>query len=496
MKDPGLSSKEWDRIQRVLHWGGPDRQVSAVEKSTSPEHSTFVINNFNGTYYVGNELLATIVAKDFTGVPKHYGGDFFQAKVFSNELKANVFGEVMDHQNGTYTARFILPWEGTMSVAVRLIHSSEAVLVLKKHRNTDSDRVYFHGYFVGKTTQGTHVVQRVECNIKWDGVVLSTQRNCCCEYHDIRTGLTWQCHKPSILPCDALLDHSIGGTRDRSTAFENLLLNSKYMNRWIKGDEHLIRVLASKATIGVRESCRPGLPTPIPAGFYLNDVWTSFVCAAHHFTESATAQCLKDKSIYIMGDSTVRQWFEFLVKTIPTLKRMNLHSVYLVGPLMAVDVQNNINLHYRSHGLPRRCGRTPMASFHYMSNEIDDMVGGPNTVIVFSMGPHFINFPLTYYAYRVSLVRRAVVALLKRAPQTKVIIKTANTGYKNIYDSHWYGMQLDQILREAFHDVGVYILDVWQMTSCHYDKGQEDIHHAPVVIKNEIDILLSFMCPQ
>ncbi|XP_062374014.1 NXPE family member 3-like isoform X2 [Sardina pilchardus] len=494
MNDPGLGAEEWDRIQRTLHWGGPDHQVTTVNMSTSPDISTFIINDFKDTYHVGDELHVTIVAKDFTGAPKRYGGDFFQAKVYSDKLKASVFGEVLDHQNGTYLARFTLPWAGEASVAVRMIHSSEAVLVLKQHRNTDSNRIYFHGYFVGKNLRGARVEERVECNIKWDGVVLSTQRNCCCEYQDARTRLTWQCRKPRSLPCDALVDHSMGGYRNRMTAPEKALMDSKHVNRWLKGDARLLRVNASNATIGVRQPCKPGLPTPIPAGFYLKDVWTSFVCAARHFTVNDTAKCLKGKNVYVMGDSTSRQWFEFLIQTVPTLKRLDLHSVYHTGPLMAVDMQNNINLHYRSHGLPLRCLKTPLASLHYMSNEIDDMVGGPHAVIVFNMWAHFTNYPLTFFAYNVFLVRRAVVKLLRRAPGTKVVIKTANTGYKDIYGSDWLSMQLDRILREAFRDVGVYILDVWQMTACHYNK--EDIHPAPVVIRNEVDILLSFVCPQ
>ncbi|XP_062374017.1 NXPE family member 3-like isoform X2 [Sardina pilchardus] len=496
MNDPGLGAEEWDRIQRTLHWGGPDHQVTTATMSTSPDISTFIINDFKDTYHVGDELHVTIVAKDFTGAPKRYGGDFFQAKVYSDKLKASVFGEVLDHQNGTYLARFTLPWAGEASVAVRMIHSSEAVLVLKQHQNTDPDRIYFYGFFVGKNPQGARVVESVECNVKWDGLVLSTQRNCCCEYQDARTRLTWQCRKPRSLPCDALVDHSAGGYRNRMTAPEKAVMNSKYVDRWLKGDARLLRVNPSIATIGVtvREACKPGLPTPLPAGFYLMDVWTSFVCGARHFTAIDTAKCLKDKHIYIMGDSTSRQWFDFLIQTVPTLKRMNLHTSAQAGPLLAVDTQNNIDLHWRSHGLPLRTTKTSMSALHYVSNEIDDMVGGPHAVIVFNMWAHFTNYPLTFFAYNVFLIRRAVVALLRRAPGTKVVIKTANTGYKDIFGSDWFSMQLDRILREAFRDVEVYILDVWQMTACHYSR--DNIHPPPVVIKNEIDILLSFMCPQ
>ncbi|KAL2102526.1 hypothetical protein ACEWY4_001694 [Coilia grayii] len=493
---PGLSVEEWERMLKAIHWGGPERQVTSASRSTSPGHSTFTIQDLKQSYSVGEELHATIFAKDFTGQPKRYGGDFFQAKVYSDKLKASVFGEVLDHQNGTYSARFILPWAGQASVAVRLIHSSEAVQALKQHRSTDSNRIYFYGFFVGKDSHGARVQETLVCNIKWAGVVLSptTQKNCCCEYQDARTGLTWQCRQPKALPCDALMSHSMGGYVNRMTPLEKVLMNSQHVNRWLQGDSRIITIITSNVTIEARNQCKPGLPTPIPAGFYLSNVWTSFVCATRHFQINDTAECLKNKHIYIVGDSTSRQWYDYLVRTMPTLKPMNLHSVYQVGPLMAVDVQNNVDLHWRSHGLPLRCLKAPIVSLQYISNIIDGIVGGPHTVFVFDMWAHFTNFPLSYFAHRVSLVRRAVVALLRRAPETKVIIKTANTGYKDIFGSDWLSMQLDRILREAFRDVRVYILDVWQMTACHYNT--ENIHPAPVIIKNEIDILLSFMCPE
>ncbi|KAL2102524.1 hypothetical protein ACEWY4_001692 [Coilia grayii] len=411
-----------------------------------------------------------------------------QSSLHINVLKpftASVFGEVLDHQNGKYSARFILPWAGQASVAVRLIHSSEAVEALKQHRSTDSDRVTFYGYFIGKNSSGAEVQETMVCNIKWAGVVLSptTQKNCCCEYQDAPTGLTWQCRQPRGLPCDALIYHSRGVRIKRLTRLEKVLMDSQHVDIWLKGDQRLITIRYSNATVGARNKCSPGVPTPTPAGFYINDVWTSFVCATRHFTVNDATQCLKDKHIYIMGDSTSRQWFDYLYRALPTLKLLNSHAVYQVGPHLAVDVLNNIDLHWRSHGLPLRCYKAPIAAFQYMGNVIDDIAGGPHTVIVFNMWAHFINFPLSYYAHRVSLVRRAVVALLRRAPETKVIIKTANTGYK-----------FDRILHEAFRDVGVYILDVWQMTACHYNP--DNLHPAPVIIKNEIDILLSFMCPE
>uniref|UniRef100_A0A673KV18 NXPE family member 3-like n=1 Tax=Sinocyclocheilus rhinocerous TaxID=307959 RepID=A0A673KV18_9TELE len=465
----GISLDGYSRLQQAVYWADPDRSITNVSMSTSPAHTTFIIENLKESYQTSEKFFVTVHAKDFDNKSKSYGGDFFQAKLFWSKSKniplsqASVFGEVVDLLNGSYSVRFLLPWVGEAQVAVRLIHSSEAVQVLKRHRDTDSDRVYFNGFYEGPGPNKTRLSEAVMCNVKWDknGLEHMGTGDCCCEYKDPRTEEIWRCQRPKSLPCSARVYHSMGGYRNRSMTDKHVLFDRKQTNK---------------------EKCHPGLHTPVPAGFYLNDVWTSFVCSTRHFTTQTTTECLKDKHIYMMGDSTIRQWFEFFVKAVPTLKQMNLHVQYQSGPLLAVDVKNNIDLHWRAHGIPLRSRKSAVANLHYISNEIDDLAGGPHTVIMFNLGPHFTTYPLDFYTHRVLRIRKAVLALLQRAPDTTVIIKTVNTGYK-----------LDRILRWAFQDVGVYILDVWQMTACHYSK--ENIHLCPVIIKNEIDILLSFICP-
>ncbi|XP_059370123.1 NXPE family member 3-like isoform X2 [Carassius carassius] len=489
----GISSDTYSRLQQSIKWAEPDRSITNVSMSTSPAHTTFTIANLKDSYQIGEQLLVLVHAKDFDNKSKSYGGDFFQAKLFWSKTKASVFGEVRDLLNGSYSVRLLLPWVGEAQVAVRLIHSSEAVQVLKHHRDTNSDRVYFNGYYEGPGPNKTRLSETVKCNVKWDknGLERMGTGDCCCEYKDPRTGETWRCQRPKSLPCSALVYHSMGGYTDRLTNNDKMLM--KQTNKGINGDKSIIRIFHHQNDINdITEKCRPGLHTPVPAGFYLNDVWTSFVCSTRHFTTQTTTECLKDKHIYMMGDSTLRQWFEFFVKEVPTLKQMNQHVQYQTGPLLAVDVENNIDLHWRAHGFPLRSRKTAVANLHYISNEIDDLAGGSHTVIIFNLGPHFTTYPLEFFTQRVLRIRKAVLALLQRAPDTTVIIKTVNTGYKDIFGSDWYSLQLDRILRWAFQDVGVYTLDVWQMTACHYNN--EDIHPGPVIIKNEIDILLSFIC--
>ena len=63
-------------------------------------------------------------------------------------------------------------------------------------------------------------------------------------------------------------------------------------------------------------------PEPIklaPSGYYYEDSWRPLggVTMRQFNESSAIIQCLKDKVINMYGDSTVRQWFEYLIASVP-----------------------------------------------------------------------------------------------------------------------------------------------------------------------------------
>ncbi|XP_015196067.1 NXPE family member 3-like [Lepisosteus oculatus] len=482
-RDTLLSPEEWERLREAISWPSPDRAVPSLNDSTDPARCSYHVPGLRANYTVGDSLEVALVARDFSGRPKRYGGDFFQAKLHSPELRASTYGSVSDHRNGSYTVRFTLLWPGPARIALRLIHSSEAVQVLRGQRDRDPNRVYFRGYYVEGGME-----EAVVCNAQKIGSAPY------CEYRDPATGEMWFCQKPARLPCHALVYHSMGGYQAKLSSLEQALLSKKVTDIWIRGDDVKITVLPPEAENRTEQRCVPGLDTPVPAGFYFQDRWTSLVCATWSFPNpEQISSCLRNKQLYMMGDSTLRQWFEYLEKTVPTLKQLDLHTSSQSGPLMAVDPGNNVVLHWRAHGLPIRTLKVPWVSLHYIANELDGLAGGAHTVVVFTLWAHFTTFPPEQLVRRVASVRRAVVSLLHRSPSTLVVIKSANTGYKDVYGSDWLSLQLDVLLRRMFQGLPVVLLDVWQMTSC--QSSPDNIHPPPTVIRNEVDMFLSFVCP-
>ncbi|XP_076996841.1 NXPE family member 3-like [Tamandua tetradactyla] len=480
-------------LTHLLYWPPTPGDGGDFLASTSPQTSTYHLRGpAQDSYALGSYLEAVLVARDHRGRPKTHGGDLFRAQLLGPGQKTGVPGDIQDLENGTYLLSFALLWAGQARVQVRLIHSSEAVGVLRRIWRERGATVDFKGYFHGKTKAEETVV----CNVEpqWTGA-----KGPICQYRDVESGELWYCARPPTLPCDALVGHSSGRYLNVTTLHDETLLAWKVTDKVLPQGISAIQIRTAAAgnsslALSPRPPCHPGLPASKPSGFYHQDVWHSLSCSSRSFpTADSILGCLAGRVVHMMGDSTLRQWWEFLRDTVPSLKPVDLHVTYQTGPLMAVDTSRGIVLHWRAHGWPLRSLRTPVASLHSVARELGGLAGGPHTVVVLGLGAHFTTFPPSVFARRLAGIRAAVAALLARAPRTLVVVKLANTGYKSAYGSDWFTLQLNRLLRAAFADLPVAWVDAWEMTSSL--ALPDSIHPGRLIVRNEVDVLLSFVCP-
>ncbi|XP_062299947.1 NXPE family member 3-like [Scomber scombrus] len=460
----------------------------SLEQTTHPAHSRFTILPEKGgqQWHVGDQLEVMIKMYDFHGRPKKSGGDFLLARLHNRAFGAGVAGKVLDHLNGSYSAVFSLLWEGSAQVQVTLVHPSEAVTVLQRLTREQPDRVYFRSVF-----RSGSVSESTICN-----VFLRPTQQPLCNYTDLNTGEPWFCYKPKNLSCDARIDHSTGGINPKLKAKEDKLFK--------RGVNLKVSIKASGLTsVNVLPKMKEVKNSSVksePSGYYYKDAWRAIgdTTVSRFSTSSAISQCLKGKVVHLYGDSTVRQWFECLTAALPDLKEFDLHSSRQVGPFMALDYANNILVTFRCHSPPIRFTGVSAMALHSIANELDRVVGGINTVVVFGIWAHFSTFPTELYIRRLQNIRRAVVRLLDRAPGTLVVIRTANpkamTRFVALTMSDWYAMQLDKVLRAMFKGLNVHLVDAWEMVLAHH--LPHDLHPPPPIIKNMINVLLSYICPQ
>ncbi|XP_051939071.1 NXPE family member 3-like isoform X3 [Hippocampus zosterae] len=311
---PSLVEKlEECNLLNSIAWPHPPSGSASlkVSKTSDPAHSLFTIvpSQKDPHWYVGDQLEVLVHLHNFKGLPKRYGGDFLLARLHSPKYGAGVAGQVLDHKNGLYSVRFPLLWEGSAQVEVMMVHSSEAITVLRRLREKRPDRVFFVSIF----QRGNHSEKKV-CNM-----CLPQDQGPRCNYTDLNSGEPWYCYKPRKLSCATRINHAKGGYRKNiTTKKENLLLQSgvnvKVPIQASAADT--ITVLPSRKESGSQKRDPVMLAT---SGYYYQDLWRPLggVTMRQFDDASAITQCLTNKLFYMYGDSTVRQWYEYLVSVLP-----------------------------------------------------------------------------------------------------------------------------------------------------------------------------------
>ncbi|NWI13190.1 NXPE3 protein, partial [Crypturellus soui] len=480
---------EEESLLAALLWPKPPDDEIPFIQSTDPAHSDFVIVKPGVLFKVGDQLEVLVRMKDFRGKPKQYGGDYLQARIHSPLLKAGAVGRVVDCHNGFYKVFFTLLWPGEVKVSVSLVHPSEAIQVLLRLREERPDRVYFKSSFKsGRFSETT------ECNVCLPGDLPV------CNFTDLYTGEPWFCYKPRKLSCASRISHAKGGyqkgllTQEESLFFQSDV-NIK-MPIFPSGPDAVTvkpKAFADSSAMDIAED-----PNVSPSGYYYQDQWRPRTRRIHHFNESEdVTKCLQGKVIHLFGDSTIRQWFEYLTAFVPDLVEFNLGSPKNVGPFMAVDLKRNILLRFRCHGPPIRFTTVFSSELRYIANELNGIVGGRNTVIAITIWSHFSTFPVEVYIRRLRNIRRSIIQLLDRSPRTVIVIRTANVQELgpevSLFNSDWYSYQLDSVMRKMFSGIAVHFVDAWEMSLAHH--LPHNLHPNEIIVKNQIDALLSYVCP-
>uniref|UniRef100_UPI00398F0162 NXPE family member 3-like n=1 Tax=Pristiophorus japonicus TaxID=55135 RepID=UPI00398F0162 len=445
-------------LMKMIEWPKPPKPAVPFLKSSDPSNVHFVIVNSGKTFYVGDQLQVMLRMNDFEGHPKQYGGDYLQGRIHTPALKAGSAGTVVDNQNGFYYINFNLSWSGKVEVSVSLVHPSEGIQALDRLRDDWPERVYFKSTFKSGDISETTV-----CDL------CLPQTEPLCNFTDPRTGEPWFCYKPQKLPCSARINHMMGG----------------YQQKLLKGEEgHYFQ-----SGVNVKE---PILPSGSGYVIVEPSPRTALPLAKDATMPPLTMSCtISSKGNY---DSIM---FDPVTSFVLGLRKFDLGKSPNTGPHLALDIDKKIKMEYYAHGKPIRIFPISLQDLPFMANKLDDIKGGKSTVIAFTIWCHFNTFPVETYIRRLQNIRRSILRLLDRSPDTLIVIKTANVQalprQASLYNSDWYSYQLDLLLRKMFEGIKVASVDAWEMTTAHY--RPHNLHPKRVIIKNEVDVFLSYVCP-
>ncbi|KAM4031804.1 NXPE family member 1-like [Anomaloglossus baeobatrachus] len=486
--EPNSIEVQTRELMTLVNQTVPHVDFTFLNVTTSAKHSTATIIDYKPMYCVGDTITVQVEMYNYLGGKKTYGGDFLRARIFSPNLGAGASGEIKDFNNGTYNVDFTLFWEGEVKISILLMHPSEGVTVLWKSRNLGYEYVKFTGKFLNKSQE-----VKTECGFRLD------TKEEKCSYTDNQYGESFYCIRPTGVDCESFifLNSDSSPYTNLTRLQKDLFARSSNFGAEISKLIQSVEVQkCSNRSRKVLTKCQIGMHPPFPSGYSLNNQWFPIYCNLSTYEPfTHMSSCLANKMIYLMGDSTLHQWFDYIPNIVKTLKWFNNHGNGAHGTVLHLDLANHIYIQWKRHGHPF-CTDSyySVKDQAYIAQEIDRIGGGPNIIIVITVGHHFRFFPLDLFIRRVLGIRQAIENLFLRSPGTKVIIKSENTremknDVERFSDFHGYVQYL--LVKEIFRGLNVGVIDVWDMTIAY---GSYDLHPSEIILKNQINLFLSYIC--
>ena len=248
-----------------------------------------------------------------------------------------------------------------------------------------------------------------------------------------------------------------------------------------------------QCTLGKQRDSTSGL-----SGYYYNNTWKSLKCKTlmYQYRKKSILQCLYNKTVYFLGDSTVRQWFTFIIEKFEQHKvpySVQNSMDYKVGLDTWKSTRHNVTMFYHHQGLPIQTTSIPTRDIHYIASMLESIPShGADTIFFICVGAHFTINTLEFYRTRLKSIKNVISRLHSDSP---VIVKSLNTRLPVYWqNSNWYHEEANAVLGEEFSDVpNAAVVDVWNMTTAH---EPWQVHPINDILENEIAVAFSYLCPK
>ena len=230
-----------------------------------------------------------------------------------------------------------------------------------------------------------------------------------------------------------------------------------------------------------------------PNGFCYNNRWMSFTHKYEFKDLKNFVRCFSNKVVYLLGDSTMRQFFDLMANPLDLKVYVKDDSKYYHVPRIGRNEKHNISVYYRAHGLPIRNPGPPSVA-PYISDTISTIEqGGSNVVMFINIGLHYVEYNPFIYIHRLNGIKRALMDHSKKYPDTKIIIKGMNVSNLKLFPYEWLIYRQNSILREFFKELNNSVfIDLWDMTTLW--PLTVDYHPNINILIQQANILFSYVC--
>lgn len=228
-----------------------------------------------------------------------------------------------------------------------------------------------------------------------------------------------------------------------------------------------------------------------PVGFFYNGKWSPYNCRY----KIKIPHCLRDKRLFLFGDSTIRQWYKLLLKEFAceslteewTKEKWHKRSICSAKNI-------NLTIEWLPHAQPFSVGKIwypKKYSTHPIATVINELPDNNNTVLVIHMYGHLLYWHHSIFRDRIRAISRSIEHFLRRNSLAKVLIKAPHTFTQS--PASYYSYVYRDILREEFtnlYDKVIYI-DQADMTIA---KENSELHPPPDISKEAVLQLLGYIC--
>ncbi|XP_039261483.2 NXPE family member 4-like [Styela clava] len=497
-KDKRILGGKWldifPEVRHMLQEIETGRSASSINGVTSAKQSVVTFDK-KRKYFEGNTWKGLIKSYDRKNNPKSQGGDYYKASLYRSEriIDGGVSCTVKDNQNGTYGVECPLPWQGRGFVRVFLQSPKETVyLNMLITSKMNEELIIKNTSFINSFKQREYSICDMDLWDKYNDSDL-------CDHSNQHNGEPWFCVKTTSGECPALenqLEKIVD--KDGGKAFRR---NKYRIEPAAVGSGDPVAFSIRKRPVKMKrklETCSKGKPPSVyldpqkATGWFEGRSWTSFQCLLGEFGDIRFVQCMKNKYIYVVGDSVASQWFRFMYGISRSTGKLFSRFGWS-EPQNTFSKIHNITLHYRGHGPPLHGPGPPL--FHpYISNTIDSIKhAGRETHFLVSFGPHFGGYHPDVFLNRLVKIKKAMLRLLSRSPDvTFYIAGIIPHSPWEVQPSEWIMYRQEILMRSVLGNMkGVIYLQFWDMASVIMNKK---VHVLNDLLRQQMRIFNSYLC--
>ncbi|CAG2226496.1 unnamed protein product [Mytilus edulis] len=457
-----------------------------------PKTTVEIINNKSARFTTGDIITLRIILHNKNGDVLNEGGDFLKVWMSEKGKNASSAGYIVDHGNGTYIGVIRALWSGSPHIKISLSFAKEAIGLYVNY-------IYRNGML--RAVKGIFRNARGETGKGACGIHTLTKHGIC-DFTSLNYGMRWFCLLPNASRFDCSDWYSITGDMTVPT-FTNAQKQFLSTTRYKMIKEIKVDVLGDK-TIGHPEnSCsliNPSVTWNIssPVGYFYNKTWHNLLCQKKVDTSfNRYLACLRNREIYMVGDSTVRDWLVSIADILNLLGK----SYAIKGhhePIKAVskNKRDNITVIWVAHEFPFFT-YTPNGLIHHFkpASYHLNVIRSKNPIVVLHWYTHISYAPLSIYEEHVMNAKDAIVKFLDRVPGAKIFIKGPHyfEQYSEGVPYDFARYLQDKLIFKIFDNIKhkVVYLNEWDITVSSENKA---LHPSYDLRKPMIDELLSYIC--